>query len=166
MESSIEVFDTKTMRHVGTHSFGIYRGSRPGWTGTMDDDFQAVESWRIPTQILDRFKPMSNSGGSFGPDGRLYLTGHDLGEAHVMKVPAAGAELEWVATVELPEIQGQGIAWDRSGARPTLWGISRADSEVISFSVPYRSISDPERHGLGGPRPGRVSAVTDSSDHP
>ena len=27
MESSIEVFDTKTMRHVDTFSFGIYRGS-------------------------------------------------------------------------------------------------------------------------------------------
>ncbi|MBE1612245.1 hypothetical protein [Actinopolymorpha pittospori] len=177
MESSIEVFDTETMRHVGTHSFGIYRGSLTWldrhdgawWAGfanydvvpdgesepygetyntqvvKMDNDFQAVESWTIPTQILDRFKPMSNSGGSWGPDGRLYLTGHDLGEAYVMKVPAAGAELEWVATVELPEIQGQGIAWDRSGAKPTLWGISRADSKVISFSVPYRNISDPER---------------------
>ncbi|MFG1816165.1 hypothetical protein ACGFIF_20545 [Kribbella sp. NPDC049174] len=27
MESSIEVFDTRTMRHVDTYSFGIYRGS-------------------------------------------------------------------------------------------------------------------------------------------
>jgi hypothetical protein len=27
MESSIEVFDTKTMRHVDSYSFGIYRGS-------------------------------------------------------------------------------------------------------------------------------------------
>lgn len=27
MESSVEVFDVRTMRHVGTHSFGIHRGS-------------------------------------------------------------------------------------------------------------------------------------------
>ena len=125
MESSIEVFDTKTMRHIGTHSFGIYRGSLTWldrhdgawWAGfanydvvpdgesepygetdntqvvKMDDDFQVVESWTIPKEILDRFKPMSNSGGSWGPDGRLWLTGHDLGEAYVMK-PRRGSELD------------------------------------------------------------------------
>ena len=148
MESSIEVFDTKTMRHVDTYSFGIYRGSLTWldrhdgawWAGfanydvvadgqtepygetyntqvvKLDDDFQVVESWTIPKQILDKFKPMSNSGGSWGPDGRLWLTGHDLGEAYVMNLPEAGAELEWVATVDLPDVQGQGIAWDRSGS--------------------------------------------------
>ncbi|MBP2707700.1 hypothetical protein JOL79_28350 [Microbispora sp. RL4-1S] len=175
MESSIEVYDTRTLRHIETHSFGIYRGSLTWldrhdgawWAGfanydkvqsgqtkpygetyntqvvKMDDDFRVVESWTIPKTILDRFKPMSNSGGSWGPDGRLWLTGHDLGEAYVMKLPAAGSDLEWVATVTLPGVEGQGIAWDRSGGTPTLWTIKRSTSQVLSFTAPYRSISDP-----------------------
>lgn len=175
MESSIEVFDTRTMRHIGTHSFGIYRGSMTWldrydgawWAGfanydvipddqtepyggtyntqvvKLNDAFQVVEAWTIPKAILDRFKPMSNSGGSWGPDGRLWLTGHDLGEAYVMELPAAGSELVWVATVELPEVEGQGIAWDRSGKKSTLWTIKRSTRQAFSFTVPYRSISDP-----------------------
>jgi len=175
MESSVEVFDTRTMKHVETHAFGIFRGSltwldrhdgswwaafanydkvQEGQTepygGTyntqvvqMDDDFQVVQSWTIPKVILDKFDVMSNSGGSWGPDGRLYLTGHDLPEAYVMKVPSAGAELEWVATVGLPGIEGQGIAWDDARSRSTLWGISRANSQVVQYTVPVRSIPDP-----------------------
>ncbi|MEV4759488.1 hypothetical protein AB0J86_30950 [Micromonospora sp. NPDC049559] len=175
MESSIEVFDTRTMRHVDTHSFGIYRGSLTWldrhdgawWAGfanydevpdgetepyggtyntqvvKLDDHFQVVEAWNIPKAILDRFKPMSNSGGSWGPDGRLWLTGHDLGEAYVMTLPDAGAELRWVATVDLPGVEGQGIAWDRSGGQPTLWAIKRSTSQAMSFTAPYRSIADP-----------------------
>jgi hypothetical protein len=41
----------------------------------MNDDFQVVAAYTIPHEILDRFKPMSNSGGSWDPDGRLWLTG-------------------------------------------------------------------------------------------
>ncbi len=33
---------------------------------------------------------MSNSSGSWGPDGRLWTTGHDLGEAYVMEPSRAG----------------------------------------------------------------------------
>ncbi|BCB78055.1 hypothetical protein GCM10022251_36450 [Phytohabitans flavus] len=96
MESSVEVFDTRTMKHVNTYSFGISRGSLTWldrfdgawWAGfanydivpngqtkpygetyntqvvKLDDHFQVVEAWTIPKPILDRFKPMSNSGGS------------------------------------------------------------------------------------------------------
>src|ERR1700710_2817345 len=52
------------------------------------------------------------SGG--GRDGLLWLRGHARGEAYVMNVPSAGSELEWAATVTLPNVEGQGIAWDRS----------------------------------------------------
>ncbi|ADB35570.1 hypothetical protein Kfla_6575 [Kribbella flavida DSM 17836] len=180
MESSIEVFDTRTMRHVSTHSFGIERGSLTWldrydgawWAGfanydkpregssepygqtyntqvvKLNDRFEVVAGWTIPKPILDRFSPMSNSGGSWGPDGRLYLTGHDLGEAYVMTLPVAGSELRWVATVHLPEIQGQGIAWDRSSVRnPTFWAISRPARQVRSFTLPVRSIADPAAKG-------------------
>lgn len=174
MESSIEIFDTRTMRHIGTHSFGIYRGSLTwldrhdgAWWATfanynrprngtqipygetyntqvvkMDDDFQVVESYTIPKEILDRFEQMSNSGGSWGPDGRLWLTGHDLPEAYVMTLPDAGSELEWVATIKLPGIQGQGIAWDDARQNSTLWGISRNSSEVLSYRIPVNDIDE------------------------
>lgn len=174
--SSVEVFDTRTMRHIGTYSFGINRGSltwldryNGAWWGgfanydevpdgqtepygktqntqvvKLDDHFQVVEAWTIPAAILDRFKPMSNSGGSWGPDGRLWITGHDLDEAYVMKLPVAGSDLQWVATVTLPNVEGQAIAWDRSGDKPTLWAIKRSTSQALSFTAPYRSIGDPQ----------------------
>ncbi|WP_199521294.1 hypothetical protein [Jiangella anatolica] len=185
MESSIEIFDTRTMRHIGTHSFGIYRGSLTwldrhdgAWWATfanydrlrngtdvpygetyntqvvkLDDDFQVVESWTIPKEILDRFDDMSNSGGSWGPDGRLWLTGHDLPEAYVMQLPQAGSELEWVATITLPGIQGQGIAWDDARQNSTLWGISRSSSEVLSYRIPVGDIveSDEDPWQVNGP---------------
>jgi hypothetical protein len=175
-KSSIEVYDTRTMKHVQTFSFGIDRGSLTWidrhngawWAGfanydevpdgqtkpygetdntqivKMDDHFQVVESWTIPQDILNRFKPMSNSGGSWGPDGRLWLTGHDLDEVYVMNVPEAGPDLQWVATVKLPNVEGQGIAWDRSTSKPTLWAIKRSTSQALSFTVPYRSVTDPK----------------------
>jgi hypothetical protein len=173
MQSSIEAFDARTMRHLSTHSFGVDRGSltwldRHGgwwWAGfanydivvdgepygetdntqivKLDDDFTVVAAYTIPREILDRFRPMSNSGGSWGPDGRLWLTGHDLGEAYVMELPQAGSELRWIATVELPGVEGQGIAWDRSGNQPTLWAIQRSTKQVKQFAVPYREIVEP-----------------------
>jgi hypothetical protein len=109
----------------------------------LDDRFQVIAAYTIPKAILDRFKPMSNSGGSWGPDGRLWLTGHDLGEAYVMEPPRAGSELRWIATVRLPGVEGQGIAWDLSGPRPTLWAIKRSTRQVLEFAVPYREIVEP-----------------------
>jgi hypothetical protein len=86
---------------------------------------------------------LSNSGGSWGPDGRLWLTGHDLDEAYVMEPPKAGAELRWIATVKLPGVEGQGISWDLTSRRPTLWAIKRSTKQVLQFDVPYRAIAEP-----------------------
>jgi hypothetical protein len=185
MESSIEVFDPRSMQHVDTHSFGIDRGSLTWldrhdgswWAGfanydvvpddqtepyggtentqvvKMDDQFRVTAAYTIPKEILDRFRPMSNSGGSWGPDGRLWLTGHDLDEAYVMEPPKAGSELRWIATVRLAGVEGQGIAWDLSGSRPTLWAIKRSTKQVLQFEVPYDQIQEPaaEEGHVNGP---------------
>jgi hypothetical protein len=173
MESSVEVFDARTLEHVDSHSFGIDRGSLTWidhhdghwWAAfanydrvidgavygdtdntqvvKMDEDFEVIAGYTIPTAILDRFRPMSNSGGSWGPDGRLWITGHDLGEAYVMEPPRAGSELRWVATVRLPGVEGQGIAWDLSGRRPTLWAITRSTKQAVQLEVPYGDIVEP-----------------------
>ncbi len=57
-------------------------------------DFRAVESWTLPKVLLDKFEDMSNSGGSWGPDGALYLSGHDPAELYRMRFPKAGSVLD------------------------------------------------------------------------
>ena len=187
MESSVEVFDARTMEHVDSHSFGIDRGSltwidrhEGSWWAAfanydrvfdgrtygetdntqvvkLNQRFEVVAGYTIPQEMLDRFRPMSNSGGSWGPDGRLWLTGHDLGEAYVMEPPRAGSELRWVATVSLPGVEGQGIAWDLSGPRPTLWAIKRSTKQVLQFEVPYRDIAEPPADEWRVNRPGEFA---------
>ena len=87
-------------------------------------DFKFVEGWVMPKVLLDKFEDMSNSGGSWGPDGFLYLTGHDPAEVYKMRLPKAGSVLELVEIIPA-NIRGQGIAWDRS-ERGVLYGIIRA----------------------------------------
>jgi hypothetical protein len=88
----------------------------PGW--------QVQESWIFPRALLERFGDMSNSGGSWGPDGSLYLTGHDLPEIYRVRIPEAGSVLELEEILPI-EIRGQGIAWDRSQPG-VLYGVLRA----------------------------------------
>ena len=75
--------------------------------GQAHGDFQPVQSWTLPKAILDRFEDMSNSGGSWGPDGFLYLTGHDPAELYRMRLPKAGAVLELVDIIPM-NIRGPG----------------------------------------------------------
>ena len=87
---------------------------------------------------------MSNSGGSLGPDGWLYITGHDASEAYLLKIPSAGSVVIWVATVSLPEIAGQEIAWDRSqtgvgNGTGVSYGISRESKQVVQMRVPLQT---------------------------
>jgi len=102
----------------------------------FDDDFKVLQKWTIPEEILRRMSPMSNSGGSWGRDGYLYLSGHDDPEIYVMAPPETEEELDWVATIRLPGLNGQGIAWDRSDSSNTLWAILRATREVLRIEMP------------------------------
>ncbi len=159
MPSSLEIVDTETMEHVGSHSFGIQWGSltwvdwRDGhWWMTfanydrllgpnktpyghkantvlvkMTNDFRPMESWTLPKVLLDKFEDMSNSGGSWGPDGSLYLSGHDPAELYRMRFPKAGSVLELADVIPM-NIRGQGIAWDRSEPG-VIYGIVRATAK-------------------------------------
>jgi len=93
----------------------------------MTADFRPVESWTLPKVLLDKFEDMSTSGGSWGPDGSLYLTGHDPAELYRMRFPKAGSVLE-LDTVIPMNIRGQGIAWDRSQPG-MIYGIIRATAK-------------------------------------
>lgn len=162
MTSSIEIWDRKTLEHVGSHSFGIYRGSAtwvdfhdgfwwvafahyggrsgepgkdPSWTSVVrfDEHWQERGAWVLPAEVIERMTPFSNSGGSWGTNGLLYLTGHDRAEVYVMRLPTAGSVLELVDVLDVTT-PGQGIAWDRSGQEPMLYGIDRARREVVVFA--------------------------------
>lgn len=180
MTSSIEIWDTGTMEHISSHSFGIQLGSMTWidrhegywWGGfgnydkvqfgqghpygetrfsqvvKMDDDFRVLEQWSLPAALHPRLTPMSNSGGSWGKDGYLYLTGHDYPEIYVMQIPATGGTLEWVATVHVPGLNGQGIAWDRSVTEPVLWGILKSRSEVYRIQMPTIELPPKSQTGV------------------
>lgn len=102
----------------------------------FDEHFRVVESWVLPRSILDRMRPMSNSGGSWGADGLLYLTGHDHHEIYVTRLPSMGSTLEHVTTVHVPILEGQGLAWDRSIHGRELWGINKAMTRIVRLQVP------------------------------
>ncbi|MHC4464375.1 MAG: hypothetical protein ACYS30_23545 [Planctomycetota bacterium] len=154
MRSSVEIWDAATLEHIGRYDFGVRHGSCT-WVDYYDGHWWGVfaqydrwkhetgkgtewttlvkwneqQRWVFPKSVVERMSPMSNSGGSWGPDGYLYCTGHDRPEAYVLRIPDKGSVLELVETVPLP-ILGQGIAWDRS--RPgLLYGIRRKDSQVV-----------------------------------
>jgi hypothetical protein len=67
--------------------------------------------------------------------------------------------MRWVDTVTL-ETTGQGIAWDRSAAEPTLYGIVRGGTDeqnmVTSHRVPLREQQQQQRAARWGERPAAV----------
>jgi hypothetical protein len=103
-------------------------------------DWQVAQAYVIPDVVVEKFDDMSNSGGSWGPDGNLYLSGHDPAEAYVMQVPKIGSTLSWIGTVPLA-IAGQGIAWDRSQP-DVLYGFVRKSKTVSVNKVDLTSLGD------------------------
>lgn len=158
MTSSVEIFDTKTMTHIGTHSFGIDYGSltwiiptKGGWyaffahytrpaskTKTVDDcnnlsqlvkfdrNWQKLEAWTIPENLLKELGTASLSGGILVDD-VFYCTGHDSYEMHKLRIPKSGSALEWIGNVKVPFF-GQAPAIDKDGS---LWGIIRKQHAVV-----------------------------------
>lgn len=163
MASSIEFFDRLTLAHRRTQVLYPLGGSltwlerRGGswWAGVanydgrggepgrdhrftfllqLDPMFRPVASWRFPDAVLERFAPSSCSGGSWGEDGLLYVSGHDKPELYVLRLPRAGATLELVATIPVAT-EGQAIGWDRRAPR-TIWSVGRSVREMVASKVP------------------------------
>jgi hypothetical protein len=163
MESRVEVFDPATMKHVRTIPLGHLAGSltwvdrRDGawWAGLanydgrggergrdhrdtlvarFDDHWRMLKAWTLPPDILERIAPMSISGGAWGADGRLYLTGHDKPEFYELQAPEAGGMLQHIATIDVP-VRGQAIAFEQGGSG-LLFGIVRASREIVGMKLP------------------------------
>jgi hypothetical protein len=162
MVSSIEIFDTVTLAHVGSHSFGFGRGSatwieprggawwvvfanyagKGGEPGRgpeystlvrYDREWREQEAWAFPAAVVARWDGMSSSGGVWGKDGLLYTSGHHSTELYVLALPKSSAVLELVRIVPF-ESEGQGIAVDRDTG--LLWSIQRKTREVLVSKLP------------------------------
>ncbi len=163
MRSSVEVFDPAAMTWLRSIAispqpgsltwvdrrdnawwagFANYdgRGGEPGrdhrFTTLLkfDDKWRVTGVWTFPDSVLAKLKPRSASGGAWGADGRLYVTGHDAPEVYVLALPRIGSVLTHVATIPAP-IAGQAVAFDRSAAR-VLYGINREKREVVAMTLP------------------------------
>jgi hypothetical protein len=99
----------------------------------FDADWRVAEAWIFPDALVEKFDDMSNSGGSWGPDGRLYVTGHDNPELYVIELPEIGATLKWVGTIPA-EIGGQGFAFDHSQPGVIYGIIRKKDGNEVTVS--------------------------------
>jgi hypothetical protein len=163
MGSSIEVFDPASMRHAESHSLGMRdEGSltwfdryRTGWIAgfshydknggvpfknhafssvvTFDRQWRRTGGWLLPASTLERMAPYASSGGAIGPDGWLYLLGHDRPELYVVGRPSMGPVLIHIATVAV-EAEGQAFSWAKGRRR--IYAIDRARHLVKAIEIP------------------------------
>lgn len=161
--STVEFFDPRTLAHKRSQALGLGTGSitwvdrKDGFWWAMfanydgrggeaprdhkhttlvkyDDQWRRLEAWALPPTVLERIAPMSISGGGWGPDGRLYLSGHDHPELYAMGLPAGGGVLDHLETIPM-EAEGQAIDWDESEPG-MLYGITRRTREILAMKVP------------------------------
>ena len=78
--------------------------------------------------------PYAASGGSIGPDGWLYLLGHDKPELYVVGRPAMGTAMIHLGTIAL-EAEGQAFSWAQDGSR-TVFTIDRRKRVVRQIEIP------------------------------
>ena len=95
----------------------------------FDTNWRRVAGYIYPAEVVEQFEEMSNSGGTWGRDGRLYATGHDDGTVFVLSLPKAGSVLVLDKTLPVTA-EGQGIAWDPAES-DTLYSIIRSSREVV-----------------------------------
>jgi hypothetical protein len=162
MVSSIEMWDAATLRHIGSHSFGIFAGSAtwfdihngsqyatfahyrtsadepgrdPRWTTLIEfnSEWQRRQAWVYPDEVVSKLGQYSISGGVFTPDHKLFCTGHDNPEVYVIGFPEGGSSLVLEDNFAVP-MPGQGIALDPSDPA-LLYGIDRAKREIVAVRV-------------------------------
>ena len=178
MASSVEVFDTASMAHVGSHSLGLMDEGSLTWFDRYDDGWIAgfahynddtgepfksnayagvhsfdrqwrrTGGWRLPPPLIERMAPQAASGGALGSDGLLYLFGHHKPELYVLAKPTMGPTLLHVATISI-DAEGQAFAFDPGDAR-VIWAISRPNRQLRAFRLPPVELppADAERFSI------------------
>jgi hypothetical protein len=163
MVGEVEIFDTESLKHVGTHSFGLDAGSatwidwrsnawwvvfghyngKGGEPGRKNDqtvlvkydrEFRKLESWVFPRTVIDRWDGMTSSGGYWTSRGTLMTSGHHTPELYELRLPSAGSVLQLVRILK-SECEGQGISADPKDPS-AVWGIQRKTGEVLVGKLP------------------------------
>lgn len=126
-------------------------GRGPEYTELVrfDDRLRREAGWVLPQPVLDVFGGSSSSGGAFGPDGNLFITGHDAQILFVLQFPKMGAVMELVDTIPI-SAQGQAFAFDPTD-RHVLYSISRKTKEVIVSRITKREL--PKGGDASSPKP-------------
>lgn len=162
--SSVEVFDAATMTHEASWSLGLmdegsltwfddlgedriagfahysknggvaFKGSEFSGVVVYDDEWRRKGGWMLPESVITRMAPYAASGGALGPDGLLYLLGHDLPEMYVVAKPGMGPVLIHVATISL-EAEGQAFSFVPGEARE-VFTIDRHNGKVRHIALP------------------------------
>lgn len=154
---TLEYFDVATLRPTGRKEFVDPPGSLTwavpdgdGWLVCFahyasnsdparsrlvryDAAWRRLAEWSFPPELVARFGRYSSSGGGLGPDGAVWVSGHDAKELYRLRLPAGGGVARWEGTVAFASA-GQAFAWDP--ARPQeLYSIQRKTKEVIVSSL-------------------------------
>jgi hypothetical protein len=165
MGSSAEIFDATTLKPLQSHSFGLmeegsltwfdrfgsgwiagfthysppkglpYKDNRYSNVVRFDADWRRVGGWLYPDAILDRMAPYGASGGAIGPDGYLYVMGHDRPEMYVLAAPPMGPYLLHIATIAV-EAEGQAFSFVRKEGRMIVAVNRRGDTRVLEIVLP------------------------------
>jgi hypothetical protein len=162
--NSVEIFDAGTLAHRRSIPLGIMDEGSLVWfdrlgtdwivglahyndeTGLAfknntfagvqlhDERWRRIGGWALPPEVIALMAPQAASGGAIGPDGLLYLMGHDRPEIYVLARPKMGPYLIHVATIA---INAEGQAFDFDESRPgEVCAISRPNREIRCFRLP------------------------------
>ncbi|MBU2586596.1 MAG: hypothetical protein KJ872_00605 [Alphaproteobacteria bacterium] len=165
MGSSAEIFDAQTLAPLSSHSFGVmdegsltwfdrvkggwiagfthyskpgglpYKDNRYSGVVAFDAQWRRMGGWLYPAAILEAMAPHGASGGSIGPDGYLYVSGHDLPEVYVLAKPAMGPMLVHIATIAV-EAKGQAFTWGENDKRH-IFAVDRdEENRVLEIAMP------------------------------
>ena len=107
---------------------------------TFDEQWRRTGGWLLPESALERMAPYASSGGAIGPDGWLYLLGHDRPELYVVGRPTMGPVLVHIATIAI-ESEGQAFSWAKNGAR-VIFTIDRRKHLVRTIEIPPVVVKD------------------------
>jgi hypothetical protein len=110
---------------------------------TFDAQWRRTGGWLFPQAVVERMAPDAASGGAIGPDGLLYILGHDRPEMYVLARPSMGPTLIHVATINV-EAEGQAFSWSRDGNRGggrSIFAINRRGHRVLEIALPEVSLA-------------------------
>lgn len=176
--NSIEIFDADTLKHVRSIPLGImdegslvwfdrmgqdwlvglaqyndetglsFKDNRFAGVAIHDDRWRRIGGWALPPSIVDRMAPQAASGGALGPDGLLYIMGHDRPEMYVLARPPMGPYLLHIATIA---IDAEGQAFDFDESQPGhVCAISRPSRELRCFKMPQVQLPEGAKTFRGG----------------